>query len=204
MKNILSNSIEVYTLSKATQLIKESVDGFFKLFNCNPSCMSLTSLGERTYVKVNPSFLNKFKYTKEEVIGSTSLELGILDKAEAEKVAGILKEKGKIQNEIIICRTKDGELVYTISCIEKIEFNGNHYYLASFLDISEVIKQQQIIEEQKKVIEEQKQLVDDAYKKLHEKNREMIDSINYAKRIQDALITSERYIENCLGRLINK
>ena len=56
---------------------------------------------------------------------------------------------------------------------------------------------------QKKVIEGQKQLVDEAYKRLHEKNREMIDSINYAKRIQDALITSERYIENCLRRLIN-
>ena len=167
MKNLLLDTIEVDSLSKATQLIKESMNGFFKLFDCNPSCMSLTSLGERTYVKANPSFLKKFKFTKEEVIGSTSLALGILDKAEAEKVAGILKAKGRVQNEIIICRTKYGELVYTISCIEKIEFNGCHYYLASFLDISEVIRQQQIIEQQKKVIEGQKQLVDEAYKRLH-------------------------------------
>jgi hypothetical protein len=204
MRNFLSDTIEVDTLIEATQLIKESVDGFYKLFNCNPSCMSLTSLGERTYVKVNPRFLEKLKYTEDEVVGYTSLEVGILDKKEADKVARLLKTKGRVQNEIIICHTKYDELVYTVSCIEKIEFNGNHYFLASFLDISEIIKQQQVIEQQKKVIEEQKQLVDEAYKKLHEKNREMIDSINYAKRIQEALLTSERYIEKALSRLITK
>jgi PAS domain S-box-containing protein len=204
VKNLLLDTIEVDTLSEATKLVKESVDGFFKLFNSTPSCMSLTSIGTRTYVKVNKRFLEKLKFTEEEVIGSTSKDIGILDKQEADKVASLLKTKGRIENEIIICRTKYGEIVYTISCIEKMEFNGHNYFLASFLDISEIIKQQQIIEQQKKVIEEQKQLVDEAYKELHEKNREMIDSINYAKRIQVALLTSERYIEKALSRLITK
>jgi hypothetical protein len=43
--------------------------------------------------------------------------------------------------------------------------------------------------------------------KMHEvvteKNREITDSIIYAKRIQDALITSEKYIEKSLDKLIN-
>ena len=45
---------------------------------------------------------------------------------------------------------------------------------------------------QKKVIEEQKVLVDEAYQHLHEKNKEVMDSINYAKRIHAALITGEK------------
>ncbi|MGZ4064924.1 MAG: hypothetical protein ACXVP0_18245, partial [Bacteroidia bacterium] len=58
-----------------------------------------------------------------------------------------------------------------------------------------------IAQQQKKIIEEQKVLVDDAYAKLHEKNREVIDSILYARRIQRALLTSETYIERNLKKL---
>ena len=58
-----------------------------------------------------------------------------------------------------------------------------------------------ITQKQKKVIEEQKILVDKAYETLHEKNKEVMDSINYASRIQRALITSEKYIANQIERL---
>jgi tetratricopeptide (TPR) repeat protein len=58
-----------------------------------------------------------------------------------------------------------------------------------------------ITQKQKAVIEEQKVLVDKAYETLHEKNKEVMDSIRYAKRIQTALITSEKSITNMLSRL---
>jgi len=61
-----------------------------------------------------------------------------------------------------------------------------------------------ITQKQKAVIEEQKVLVDTAYESLHEKNKEVMDSIRYAKRIQTALITSEKYIGNALNRLMRK
>lgn len=48
-------------------------------------------------------------------------------------------------------------------------------------------KQKKLIEEQKKLVEEQKHLVD-------EKQKEILDSIHYAKRIQKALLPSEKYI----------
>jgi PAS domain-containing protein len=41
-------------------------------------------------------------------------------------------------------------------------------------------------------------------KMVREKNREITDSIMYAKRIQASLITSERYIERVLGELKNR
>lgn len=49
-------------------------------------------------------------------------------------------------------------------------------------------KQKRIIEEQKLVVEEQKNLVE-------EKQKEILDSIRYAKRIQTALLPSEKYIQ---------
>jgi tetratricopeptide (TPR) repeat protein len=59
-----------------------------------------------------------------------------------------------------------------------------------------------ITNRQKVIIEKQKQTVDEAYNLLHEKNKEVMDSIRYAKRIQTALITSEKSIQNSLKRLM--
>ena len=51
-----------------------------------------------------------------------------------------------------------------------------------------------LIKRQKTVIEKQKEIVE-------EKQKEILDSIRYAKRIQDALLTSQGYIERNLKRL---
>ena len=59
-----------------------------------------------------------------------------------------------------------------------------------------------ITKRQKSIIENQKQRVDEAYNQLHEKNKEVMDSINYAKRIQTALIPSEKYIEQVFTKLM--
>ena len=44
------------------------------------------------------------------------------------------------------------------------------------------------------LLEEQKRKIDEAYGELHEKHKEITDSINYAKRIQDALFKDEEYV----------
>jgi tetratricopeptide (TPR) repeat protein len=67
-----------------------------------------------------------------------------------------------------------------------------------------VINRFRITQKQKKIIEEQKIVVDEAFEKLHEKNKEVMDSIYYARRIQRALITSEKYILKHLDRLNRK
>jgi tetratricopeptide (TPR) repeat protein len=61
-----------------------------------------------------------------------------------------------------------------------------------------------ITQRQKKTIERQKVQVDAAFSKLHERNKEVMDSIQYAKRIQVALLPSERKIWKELLKLKNK
>jgi tetratricopeptide (TPR) repeat protein len=57
-----------------------------------------------------------------------------------------------------------------------------------------------ITQKQKEIIELQKVKMVDAYEKLHEKNKEVMDSINYAKRIQNSLLPSEKYITRILEK----
>jgi len=51
-----------------------------------------------------------------------------------------------------------------------------------------------LIKRQKSIIEKQKEIVE-------EKQKEILDSIRYAKRIQDAILTSHQYIERSIKRL---
>lgn len=62
-------------------------------------------------------------------------------------------------------------------------------------------KQKDIIEEQKNIVEEQKRTVELQKSIVEEHQKEIIDSITYARRIQRALLPSEKQIEKTLERL---
>ncbi len=61
-------------------------------------------------------------------------------------------------------------------------------------------KQRDIINSQKEKVEEQKTRIDAAYDELSEKNKEILDSINYAKRIQTAILPSNELVSELLPK----
>jgi len=109
-------------------------------------------------------------------------ELKIKSDAEHEKLKAVAAEETKRQ-QIIIASVVGVLLVVLVFSL--------------FL-----YKRFKITQRQKAVIEKQKILVDKAYDELNEKNKEVMDSIRYAKRIQTALITSEKYVESSLNKLM--
>lgn len=56
-----------------------------------------------------------------------------------------------------------------------------------------------VTSKQKSIIEEQKTKVDEAYDELEEKNTEILDSINYAKRIQSAILPPNKVVKEYLN-----
>lgn len=176
MKDLFTDAVNVTSLPEAKKIIRENLKSLEKFFNSSPACMSLTTTS-RIFVKVNRKFLERFGYTEKEMIGANAAQVGMLDPVEMEKVSRLLRENGKLQNDTVLCRTKTGELVYTISSIEKIELNGEMYFLSSFLDMSRIIEQQQIIEQQ---------------------HKEILDSINYARLIQNSILPGQEQIEEVL------
>ncbi|HEX8515979.1 MAG TPA: tetratricopeptide repeat protein [Bacteroidia bacterium] len=59
-------------------------------------------------------------------------------------------------------------------------------------------QQKAIIEKQKNIVEEQKEMVELQKEMVDEKNKEITDSINYAKRIQQAILPPARLIKQFL------
>ena len=65
-------------------------------------------------------------------------------------------------------------------------------------------KQKNIIESQKELVEEQKKEVELQKNIVEEHQKEIIDSITYARRIQLSLLPTEKYIEKTMKRLNSK
>lgn len=59
-------------------------------------------------------------------------------------------------------------------------------------------KQNKVIEEQKKILEEQRNLANEQKEIIQEKQKEITDSINYAKRIQLTLLAHDEFLKNNL------
>ncbi|HSZ71760.1 MAG TPA: ATP-binding protein [Cytophagaceae bacterium] len=145
--NIFSDSNDIKSLDQAVKLLQESRKGFLQLFDNSPICMSMTT-PQRRYKKVNHAFLEKFNYTEDEIIGHSSIEVGILDLEESAKVGQLIQEKGRLQNDYVRCIAKSGDVVHTLSSIELMEIDGEQYLVAFFIDITKIFEQQQIIEAQ--------------------------------------------------------
>lgn len=177
MKNIFSNTIEVDNLEMAEKVIQGNLKTLLAVFDSSPACMSITT-EERRYLKVNKRFVEIYGFEEAEVVGRNARELGILDPVEHERVSSIIREKGRIKNETIKCKSKDGRVIYAISSIENMEINGQRYLVSSFLDITPILQQQQLIEQQ---------------------NKDMLESIRYAKLIQKAIFPTKEQLDAILS-----
>lgn len=118
--------------------IRASEERFSKAFHANPQPMSITTLDEGMYVDVNESFLNTLGYARENVIGHTSLKLGVWTslQARATFVASLTKDGGVRGVETVI-HGKRGTVHSWVSSAELIKLNGVDCILVASTDITQ-------------------------------------------------------------------
>jgi PAS domain S-box-containing protein len=128
--------------------LRSSEERFAKAFKANPQPMSLTRLADGLYIDINESFLAMSGYTREEVIGHTSLELGIWETPQVRaEFVDELNKRGSLVNYETRFRTKDGSIRVLLSSAENLEIGGEACLLVASSDITERVAAQQALRE---------------------------------------------------------
>ena len=132
----------------AEEALRQSEEHFSKAFRANPQPMSLTTLDTGRYIDVNESFLAMSGYTREEVIGRTSLELRIWETPErrAEFVRELI-QTGSLRNVETRLRAKSGQIRILLSSSELLEIQGELCLIVASSDITERMAAQLAIRE---------------------------------------------------------
>ncbi len=123
---------------KVIDALKDTEAKFNAAFHRSPVGLSILSFPDGVYLDVNDEFLKLSGYGREEVIGRTALDLGVMTDENARKqiYAGMMK-RGTIRDFPIEMRTKSGAKKTVIWSGEIIHFGGSDHVLASAYDVTE-------------------------------------------------------------------
>lgn len=124
-------------LQQKIKQLEESEDRFYKAFKASSAGIAITKLDDSTYNDVNDAFLNMIGYSREEVIGKSSVDLElIVDIVHREAALKQIRETGSIRHLEMTIRKKTGELVSVLSSVETIMHQGEKYAINIIYDIT--------------------------------------------------------------------
>ncbi|MFN3755117.1 PAS domain S-box protein [Flavobacterium sp.] len=109
---------------------------FSDLFENSPIGMTFIDIETSKFQYVNKSFLKCFGYTKSEIVGKISTELGIIDIEFQEKMSLQLKNEEDKNSLEIIAKNKKGEPFWFLVSTQAMKYHGSDCSLISFINIT--------------------------------------------------------------------
>ncbi len=126
---------------EAEEALRQSEEKFSKAFLASPNSISISTLKDGKFIEVNDSFIRDKGYSREEIIGHTSEELGIFTVANQRfsitQALNKLNKKGRLHNELVEFRNKDGETRTGLLSAELITINNEPCMIVINTDITE-------------------------------------------------------------------
>jgi PAS domain S-box-containing protein len=116
---------------------RKSEERFSKIFRASPVAFTITSLATGRFIEVNQAFIDLMGYSRDEVIGHTTIELDAWpNPAERARIVQTLQEQHSIRSLELAFRTKSGAMIETLASMEIIELGGERCILSLTQDIT--------------------------------------------------------------------
>jgi PAS domain S-box-containing protein len=117
--------------------LHQAQDNFAAVFHASPAILCILELDGLRYREINKVYEHCTGYKRSEVIGRTSLKLGLWDNADDRKrVVQKVLAKGHLSDHPAVFQTKAGERLTTLLSAEIIEFGGESCVLVIAKDIT--------------------------------------------------------------------
>ncbi len=128
----------IFGICKNLSAVEEARQRFERLFRNSPVLMALSTLPDRKFFDVNDCFLKTLGYTRAEVVGRTSADLGLFVSAEQQAAAAErLLAEGRVVDLELQARAKDGTIRDGLFSGELISSQGREYLLTVMVDITD-------------------------------------------------------------------
>jgi PAS domain S-box-containing protein len=125
---------------RSEKALQESEDKFSKAFYNSPTFMFITERDTGIYIETNDAYSALTSFKHEELIGHSSIELGILSSEVRAEIIRHLLKSGRVQNMQLQIVTKSGEIKTRLFSAETFEYKGKPCMIGSGIDITELIQ----------------------------------------------------------------
>lgn len=123
---------------KAEAFLRESERRFRTAFHTSPDAVNINRLSDGMYVDVNLGFTELTGFTREDVIGKSSLDINIWhDPKDRERLVAGLKEQGFVRNMEARFRMKDGRVRTGLISARTIVLHGRPHILSVTRDVDD-------------------------------------------------------------------
>jgi len=128
------------------EALRVSEEKFSKAFRSSPDGMSVSELATGRFIEANEGYGKLYGYTREEMIGRTSLELGIWENLQDRmRFIELLNNTGSVRNLEIRTRTRTGSLRIIHLSAEPIILDGTTCLVSVLHDITDRIQAEQAL-----------------------------------------------------------
>jgi PAS domain S-box-containing protein len=108
-------------------------------FRASPVAMVISDLRDGRFLEVNDQFLRLFGYDRGDVLGRTSVDLGMWADVERRRnIRERLQEFGSIRDEEVSVRTRLGEIRRTLLSAEAVDLRNQRVVVTSLVDVTEL------------------------------------------------------------------
>jgi two-component system cell cycle sensor histidine kinase/response regulator CckA len=137
--------------------LKLSEQKFSRIFNIMPDMIGITGMEDGRFVEVNPGFERWSGWRPEEVIGKSSLDLGLWTREARAKAVAILKKEGHLEGFDFMLGTKSGEKRNALMYLLPITVDGEKCLFFMARDTTDRIQaEEQRISMEKQMLHAQK------------------------------------------------
>jgi len=165
---VLAIARDITEQKRAEEALKESEEKFSNLFQTCPNVLVISSLEDGRIIDINGSGIKALGYTREELIGKTSVELGIIGSKDRDHLIEMLKKNGSITGIELKARLKSGEERIGLFHGQLITIGEKQYLFQTIVDITE------------------RKQAEEALKVSEEKYRHLINNLPVVTWISDA------------------
>jgi two-component system, cell cycle sensor histidine kinase and response regulator CckA len=114
----------------------QSEQRLFQVFESCPVGLSVTHWPDRRLVDVNAAFTATLGWTRDQALGRTAVELGLIDDDTAARVRALVEPDGRCRDVELAVRTRDGQRRIVLLSAERLELRQEPHVVSTFVDIT--------------------------------------------------------------------